>query len=78
MLQVRQFKFTIVKCDPLSKNLALHALNELSYRRFYLYRSFPRLLHQRVTGAFHCIILNYKARLYYYKEAVSLISQAGQ
>ena len=30
MLQVRQFKFTIVKCDPLSKNLALPALIELS------------------------------------------------
>ena len=37
-----------------------------------------RLLHQGVTGGLHCIILNYEARLCYYKDAISLNSQAGQ
>ena len=37
-----------------------------------------RLLHQRVTGSLDCIILNYEAQLYYYKDDVSLNSQACQ
>ena len=37
-----------------------------------------RLLNQHVTGELDCIILNYKARLCYYKEDISLNSQAGQ
>ena len=37
-----------------------------------------RLLHQGVTEGLHCIILNYEARLGYYKDAISLNSQAGQ
>ena len=37
-----------------------------------------RLLHQGVTGGLHCIILNYEARLCYYKDTISLNSQAGQ
>ena len=37
-----------------------------------------RLLHQRVTGGLHCIILNYEARLCYYKDDISSNSQAGQ
>jgi len=37
-----------------------------------------RLLHQGVTGGLHCIILNYEARLCYYKDAISMNSQAGQ
>jgi len=37
-----------------------------------------RLLHQHVTRGLHCIILNYEARLCYYKDAISLNSHAGQ
>ena len=37
-----------------------------------------RLLHQSVTGGLHCIILSYEAQLCYYKDAISLNSQAGQ
>ena len=37
-----------------------------------------RLLYQCVTEGLHCIILNYEARLCYYKDAISLNSQAGQ
>ena len=37
-----------------------------------------RLLHQGVTGVLHCITLNYETRLCYYKDAISLNSQAGQ
>ena len=37
-----------------------------------------RLLHQGVTGGLHCTIMDYEARLCYYKDAISLNSQAGQ
>ena len=36
-----------------------------------------RLLHQGVTGVLHCIILDYEARLCYYKDAISLNSQGA-
>ena len=37
-----------------------------------------RLLHQGITAGLDFIILNYEARLCYYKDAISLNSQAGQ
>ena len=36
------------------------------------------LLHQRGQGGLHCTVLNYESRLCYYKDAISLNSQAGQ
>ena len=36
-----------------------------------------RLLHQRVTGGLHCMMLNYKGRLCYYNNDISSNSQAG-
>ena len=58
-------------CDPLSENPALFANNEfeleaiLSIQVVFLAKL--RLLNQGVTGGLHCIILNYEARLCYYK-----------
>ena len=50
-------------------------------RNFICTGRFPtklRLLHQGVTGGLHCIVLNYDIQLCYYKDTISLNSQAGQ
>ena len=85
MLQVRKFSFkpiTIVKCDPLSTNLTLPTNFEFELEALFIHTGrFPaklRLFHQCITGILHCIILNYEAQPHYYKDSISLNSQAGQ
>ena len=50
----------------------------LRSRQFYPYRSLLRLLHQRVTGGLHSIVLNYEARLCYYNDDISSNSRTGR
>ena len=68
--------------DPLSKNSALSTNIEFELETILFIRTgrFPtklRLLHQGVTGGLHCIVLNYDIQLCYYKDTISLNSQAG-
>ena len=75
-------KVTYENCDSLSENPALPANTEFKLETILsvqvIFQLNSRLLHQGVTGGLHCIILNYEARLCYYKDAISLNSQAGQ
>ena len=68
--------------EPLSENLALPTNIEFELEAIFIRTGrFPaklRSLYQGVTGGLHCIILNYEARLCYYKDAISLNSQASQ
>ena len=69
-------------CDPLNENSALPRNYLIRVRGVFIQTGhFParlRLLHPHVTGGLHYIILNYETRLCYYKDTISLNSQAGQ
>ena len=68
--------------DPLSRNSAISANIEFEIRDDFIrtgcFLTKLRLLHQGVTGGLHCIVLNYDIQLCYYKDTISLNSQAGQ
>ena len=69
-------------CDLLSENLALPANIEFELEVILSVQVVFQLnsdyCTKVLTGSLHCIILNYEARLCYYKDAISLNSQAGQ
>ena len=68
------------KCDLLSENPALSAKIEFELEAILFVQVIFQLNSDCCTKVegLHCIILNYEARLGYYKDAISLNSQADQ
>ena len=70
-------------CDLLSKKPALPANSEFELEAILSVQVVFQLISDYCTkalirGGLHCIILNYEARLGYYKDTITLNSQAGQ
>ena len=70
-------------CDPLSENPALPTNIEFELEAILSVQVIFQLNSDYctkvvITGGLHCIILNYEARLCYYKDAISMNLQAGQ